>query len=547
MLVSSSTSLVERVFLSLYLRIPFPSRDRGYHIDVYKYILLNLHSITDLIDSSFRTDIDDRIRSLYDPLRHYIANDLINDEHDEQPDKTISIFRLAKQYTTIKSVRETVFLGVTRPVRVLSDTDMSLLYYDVLQRKSAAVADHTTTSKIINGEISIIALSYRHLKDDQRHLGITKREFIAATRALHLEAQEANPPEEYCFWWDSCLQCSPKYNNKATTWAAVGLTPYAFCHVLSIRREYHPGDQDDRLWIDYERALARLSKGLTAVKISREKQSKRLTAEFIGNASGSQCDPEWALSQGLLYGISGDSFESAVTFPEDKVSLNRAGILVACNVLGTGVHRALFDVSRTEIRWVSSWAGLERNAFLSALTVRLGEHRISDGGGEEYLDNCVKVAGEKFAFDDRRSWLPNSSIYEIEAGDAELPNHVKDQIALLVQNTDNKDRDNIADNMFGLLLYYEQGNEYNAEAVHGCVVNLLSGSELLIGESISRLHVPRSSRSFAGFVHLYQSTKWPLKDGDSSTQSEMIRNALAWLWEENEMQGDKENVIYEVV
>lgn len=543
MLLSSSTSVFERTLLRIYLRYPFPDRHLGFHIDVCRYITMHLHSVTGLVDPSFETDIDDHIVTVYDPLRDCIAHKDVGEEDDGDVGKTIAIFRFTQHYIPLKSLTDSIFKGITRPVNVLCDRDMSMLYYDVLQAKPCSIADEETKHKIIDGRISTIALSYRHVKRDRRHLGMTKREFVAAVRALHAEALPANPPNEYCFWWDSCLKCSPKGKSTPGNWAAIGLASYAFCHVLSIRRASEKGE--GRLWVDIECALARFSKGLTAVDVTDvERRRSSSPAEVMGLVPGFRTDPQWALFQGLVYAVAGDVYNSAVTFREDKTSLTRAGLLMLCRPLGIGVYRALFERAKTKVAWVASWSVLEERAFLTTTLLRLGRDQVVYGIGEAYLDICVHACGERVMFNDRRSWLPNSAIYQVESGDGELPYFVRDQVALLIKNSGGEHQDS----MFGLLLYYQEETRFYAEAVHGCVVNLVVPTKSLLADSVSRLHVPSSSSLFPGFKQLYTIAKSASNTGQGSHPSdyEIVNCVVAWLWEENEMDGDTQNVYYEV-
>lgn len=538
MLISSARTVFELVFLWLYLRYPFPERRLGYHIDVCKFITMRLHSVTGLVDHFFETDIDDHIASIYGPLRHQIAHKAIKEEDDSEACKTIAIFRFATHYVAIKSLTDSIFKGVTRPVNVSSERDMTMLYYDVLQGAPWSVVGEKDKRKILNGHISIIALSYRHAKDHRSKLGITKREFLSAIRALHAEAQPANPPNEYCFWWDSCLRCSPKENKTTLNWAAIGLAPYAFCHVLSIRRASEI--KEERLWIEMERALARLSRGFTTVDVTDVEQ-RGPSSEQVQVYSGIRSDPQWALSEGLVYTVTGDLHNSEVTFPEDKTYLHRAGMLTLCKPGGISVYRALFDRSRTEVQWVSSWSALEEKAFLNVMLIRLGHDQVENGYGEAHLDICVQIYGETFVFNDRRSWFPNSSIYQLETGDDELPYFVRDQVALVIKTSEAE----YEDNQFGLLLYYQEETPYYAEAVHGCVVNLVAPNKSLVADSISRLHVPRSCNLFEGFRQLYSITMTAPTLTVLPAHSEMLFSAVGWLWEENEMQGDKNHVYFE--
>lgn len=544
-LIETSSGFWERWFLKIYFRYPFPEREEGYYIDVDQYITLHLHSFFGFIDSTFKTNIDDKVAAVYAPLRHMIAERFIEDHSDE---KTIPMFRLAHQYVTVKSIADLALKGVSRPFNVLSDSDMSNLYYDVLQCRPSALATELDKQRVLEGKLSVIALSYRHWKDGRHTLGISKREFINAFRALHMEAALADPPEEYCVWWDSCLKCGPSEDNGGewVNWAAIGLSPYAFCHVLSVRRDWEI--EQDRLWIDLERALGRFGKGITAVDVTQVESENDGNARVLGYAPGFLYDPESALEEVFKYLVSGDVHFSRVTFAEDRKLLQQAGTRILCAPPGFGVMRALFDTEREMgVIWVENWKVLEEKILLTALDVWLGQQQVWNGEGEAELSNEVLLDGHRVPFDDRRVWLPNSSIYKIESKGHEIPYYVKEQVALILQNDDLFVSE---ESRCGLLLYYQEDTLHNPEAVLGCAVNLDPAEDRWIATGVSKLHVPPASLLFESFKELYlwgrdKSNSASPRHGFSSLHGS--QSAISWIWEENGMKGEPETVTVRLV
>lgn len=549
LLIEHASGALERVFIFLYLCIPFPNRDDGYHIHALSYIALTLHSHCGLIDSTFKTDIDGAVCTLYAPLRHFMAESFCDDQSPgEEDDKTIAIFRLANHFVTVKSIHSLLMKGVTRPVNVHSQSDMSNLYYDVLQRRPCALASEADRERIVSGKLNIIALSYRHFKDHRYKLGISKRELIAAVRALHQEAAFAEPSDSYCLWWDSCLNSGSKYEDWCN-WAAVGLTPYAFCHVLSVRRDGEESEQ--RLWIDVERALGRLGKGMTVVNVSGVEDRRQKTCNVAAIAPGCLYDPENALEQGLMYITSGDVHCSSVSFAEDKRLLLRAGMRILVAEPGIGAMRALFDVDTDlNFQWVDQWDAMEEKLLPAVLEVWLGKERFWMGSGEAELSSQILLDGPCVPFDDRRMWLPNSEIYGIFCRGSKVPSHVRLQAVLrLWDGSDSTD----SDRRCGVLLSYREADFFTAEAIIGCVVTLhplaKSGEGTEMATGVSRLHVSPGSSVYQSFKDLYV---WARESADAlpgrSSKREYAslgssQQAVEWIWSENEMAGDSANVM----
>lgn len=553
LLKEQASGAFERLLLFFYLSISFPNRDDGYHIDVLSYIALTLHSHCGLIDSTFKTDIDEAVCTLYAPLRHFMAENVFDDQSPgEGNDKTIAIFRLANHFVTVKSIHDLLMKGVTRPFNIFSDSDMSNLYYDVLQQRPCALASEADRERIVSGKLNIIALSYRHFKDHRYKLGISKRELISAVRALHAEAAFAEPSERYCLWWDSCLKSGSKYEDWCN-WAAVGLTPYAFCHVLSVRRDGE--EREQRLWIDMEQALGRLGKGITVVNVTGLEDGSRKTCMVAGYAPGCLYDPENALEEGLKYIASGDVHFSAVTFADDKRLLLRAGMRILVAAPGIGVMKALFDADTDlKFQWVEEWAAMEEKVLPSLFQVWLGKERFWLGSGEAELSTQILLDGPCVPFDDRRMWLPNSGIYDIFCRGNKLPSHVRLQAVLrLCDGSDSTG----SDRRCGVLLSYRDADFFTAEAILGIVVTLhplaKSAEGIEMGTGVSRLHVSPGSREFQSFKDLYV---WARERADASSGRSRKREyaslgsaqrAVEWIWSENEMAGEVANVVVQTV
>lgn len=114
--------------------------------------------------------------------------------------------------------------------------------------------------------------------------------------------------------------------------------------------------------------------------------------------------------------------------------------------------------------------------------------------------------GPSVRFYDRRIWLPNSILYEIDCGENdELPCHVRDQ-AVLIFHSDVMSTDE--DKRCGMLLYHQEDGTFDSETVLGCVVNLEAedgNSGDIMASGISKLHVPPGSGLFESFKDL---NKW---------------------------------------
>lgn len=493
--ILAGSSPIRRPLYRLFFSIA-RSGEQPFHINIPQYIVLHLHKATGLIDPTLTSHVDDHIHSYYAPLHHFIAMRTFHEQWEELPGTTCPIFRFSKDFPSVTDLSAHTFKGFTRSFHIYSDTDFSLLYYDVLQRNSRAIADEATIAKIKQGEVNAIAISYRHCKDHREKLGISKKELLLSLRALHQEALQAGPVEMYCIWWDSVLKCQPRPHGEMSNWAAIGLASYAYCHVLSVRRENE--GEFERYWIDIERALASLRSGITAVSVCKDGR-----VEILGGTPERQNYPQEALMEALRYAVSGDLFESQVTFESDRRKLRAVGLKLLCQPLGLGAVRALRTKITTDIIEVDSWDLMEDTLFMTVLTVRLGYEASQNGEGEEFLDEGIYLR-QSTVIGDRRNWLPNADIYDVDVNDSSLlPEHMREQqvALLLIRGKDNEIL------RFGLQLFYKQEDVYNFEAVHGC---LSSGSfcnnEWRV-ERVSRIFIPCCSQLLNGFKELCGSFK----------------------------------------
>lgn len=517
--ILTSTRPIFRPLLYVYLSL-CRYRHYDFHVDIPKYIVLHLHKAFGLLDPTLHSQIDDHIYSFYDPLRHYMAQMILDEDWGDEPGLTITIFRFAPSFPTVADVSQHVFAGFTRSFDINSSADFSRLYYDVLLQSPHAVADHATRENIRNGKINAIAISYRHKKDHQQKLGITKHELINALRALHEKALPAGPATQYSLWWDSVLKCSKQTStNQVKNWAAIGLASYGFCHVLSIRREVN--EREIRFWIDMERALGSLRAGMTAVNIGPT------GAEVAGMVPAKLCDAEWALSEGFKYAVSGDLCDAEVTYEHDKKLLNAAGLVLLCVPGGLGVLRGLIGNHDRTVGEVESLASLEERLFLSVMTVRLGSQATVTGEGEAHLDTSISLL-KSTDLGDRRNWLPNSIIYDLVVSTDELPSHVKHQTVAAIRCYDSQG-DHYT---FGLQLYYQHETVFECEAVHGCVSEMVVEGERWRVTSVSRLHVPTVSGLLESFKSLMTLCRENAGSKVEVTCIQHLKPSLDWLCHE---------------
>lgn len=520
-LALSSSHAFLRPLLRMYFSI-CRDKDHDFHLDVPKYVVMRLHEAVGLLDPTLYSKLDDRIYSFYDPLRDYMAKKSLGETWGDAPGHTITIFRFSKPYRSVGDVSDGVFDGFTRSFDINSTVDFSNVYYDVLVGNKFGAADDATKEEICAGRINAIAISYRHKKADRAMLGITKHELLDALRALHQTALPAGPSTKYALWWDSVLRCSERSGSrKSKNWAAIGLAPYAFCHVLSIRR---PGEElEPRLWIDMERALGSLRMGLTAVDIEQS------GASVVGMVPAKPYDAEWALSEAFKYAISGDVFDADVTFDYDRKLLFAAGFQLLCNPGGLGVLRGLAVNHGMTIVEVGSLATLEERLFLTTMTVRLGARATVEGEGDAYLDAKVELHTNTDV-GDRRNWLANSEIYKLISQSNQLPSHVEHQVTAVVRWFDGEgNRD-----MFGLQLYYQEENKFNCEAVHGCVSTLKVDGFVWKVTEVGRLFVPTASEILESFKILHTMCHERAGMEVEISNDEPWKQALDWLWDESE-------------
>lgn len=532
-LLCLASSILERLFLRCYFRLPHENREKAYYIDVPKYITMHIHFQTGLLDPTLESHIDDEIASSYEPLRFSISH-YSHDTQLQERGKAPPIFRLSWYTVSVKSVAHEVLRGVTRPFNVNSDADFSQLYYDILLQNSTALASQDAKRRIIHGEVSVLALSYRHKKDNRYKLGISKRELIAAVRALHHDAAAIDPPEEYCLWWDSCLRCHERVP-KNVNWAAIGLPPYACCCVLSVRREGEGEVQ--RLWINLERVIGRLGKGFIVVDVSGVEDGQN--AEVMGAVNGDRSDPEHALQMGLQYVSTGALWDSQVTFQEDKVVIDAASLMALLDSSSLSVVRGLYGNRRRKIIWVESLAKMEEAAFKAYLNVVLGREQLIEGIGDAYICENIELQSRDILFDDRRIWLPNSRIYELAVATDELPPHIEKQAVFIIRSQHVQ----CSDSMVGLLLFHEEETDFIAESVHGCITYLSKREDgVLAPKTVSKLHVPADSELLESFRQLYA---WGRQNQEETLElSRLGRSAdsVSWLWTKCEMKGDLKGV-----
>lgn len=303
------------------------------------------------------------------------------------------------------------------------------------------------------------------------------------------------------------------------------------CFVLSIRSEEGGGEEEARFWNDIERALARLGRGMLVVEIKR-----RNKGEVLGIALGSDAGPEWTFSNAFAFVACGQLYDCECTFEQDKRIVEAVASKDLVEPTFINVIRAVSVPIHNKVIWVASLKDLDEKLFNIPSLIRLGSEQVIEGNGEADIGRLIIIQGPKFPIDDKRNWLPNSLIYDIEYGEDNMPEHVINQTLFLIGQLNSNDRDDV----FALLLYHEVETDFKSEAVHGCIMTIAQCDDGYVSETVDRIHVPRSSAVLQSFKALHSF-------GAEENQRAQIMGlgsaseAVSWIWEDKEISGDMTN------
>lgn len=124
-LILTSSHAFLRPFIRKYFSI-CRCKDHDFHVDIPKYVVMQLHKSVGLLDPTLESKLDDLIHSSYDPLRDCIAQKTLLETWEDSPGQTIKMFQFAPPHVTVADVSKDIFAGFTRSFDINCPEDFSI-------------------------------------------------------------------------------------------------------------------------------------------------------------------------------------------------------------------------------------------------------------------------------------------------------------------------------------------------------------------------------------------------------------------------------------